>query len=60
MRMPTCQSNNTLNNGQGKVAPPEHSYNTILGPGYSKVVEAQEKDLKIAFLKLIEVLKNVN
>ena len=35
----------------------EPSYPTMASPGYSSTVEAQEKDLKINYMKMREILK---
>ena len=55
--MPRGQYENTINNSQDNMAPPELSYPTTASPGYSNIAEAQENDLKTNFMKMIEVLK---
>lgn len=44
-------------NSQGNMAPPEPSYPTTVRPEYFNAAEAQKKDLKTIFMKVIEVLK---
>jgi hypothetical protein len=39
------------------MSPWEPSYCTTPGPGYSSTVEAQEKDLKINYIKMREIFK---
>ena len=54
--MPRCQHKNTVNNRQGNMSPPKPSYPTTGTPEYSNATETQEKDLKINFMKMIDVL----
>ena len=46
-----------INNIQGNIAQPEFSCRTTASPGYSNTAEAQDKDSEIAFVYLIEILK---
>lgn len=46
-----------INNSQGNMSPPEPSSPTTSGPEYSNISEAQEKNLKANYLKMIASLK---
>ena len=52
-----CHHKNEHNNSQDKMPPLEPSYPTPVGPKYSNIGEAQEKYLKVNYVKMIEVLK---
>ena len=39
------------------MSPPEPSYRTAASPDYSNTTKAKENELKINFMKIIEVLK---
>lgn len=58
--MPKALCNDTVNNIQGNVAPPEPTYPMTARPEYSSAAEVQENDLKGNFLKMIEILKKRN
>ena len=55
--MPKGQYWNTMNKTQGNMAPPEPRYPATTSPGFPNEPEAQDKDLKITFLNMIEALK---
>ena len=55
--MPRCESKNRITNTQDNMSPGEPSYCTTPGPGYSSTVKAQEKDLKINYIKMREIFK---
>lgn len=55
--MPRGQHKNIINNSQDNMAPPEPSYSTTASSEHSDTVEAQENNLKINFMKRMEVLK---
>lgn len=44
-------------NNQGNILPQEPSYPTTGRPEYCNTTEAQEKDLKRNFMKMIDILK---
>lgn len=55
--MPRCQYKKTINNILGSMSPLEYSYPTTAVSEHTTIVEAQEKDLKTSFMKMIETLK---
>lgn len=58
--MPKSLCNDTVNNIQGNVAPPELTYPMTARTEYSSAAEVQENDLKGNFMKMIEILKKRN
>lgn len=53
--MSTHQHENEINYSQDNIFPLEHN-STIAGPEYCTISETQERDLKVAFMSIIEVL----
>lgn len=51
------QHKNKINNSQGTISPLELSNSPTAGPEYPIIAEGQGKDLKVAFVNVIEVLK---
>ena len=49
--------NKTIHNSQGIMSPLEPSYLTTADPEHPNIAEAQEKDLKTNYMKMIETLK---
>ena len=53
---PRCHHKSTIINSQDNISPLEPSNSTKAGPEDYKIAEAHEKELKTAFMKMIEVL----
>lgn len=56
--MPRCQGKDTITSGQGNMSLLEPSNPTALGPEKCNVAEAQDKDLKLALMNMVEDLKS--
>lgn len=56
-QIPRHQHKNKINNSQINRSPWEPTKPTIAGSDYFNIAETQEKDLKIAIMNIIEVLK---
>ena len=55
--MPKGQHKNSIRKTQNNMSPPEPSHLTTALSEHSNIPEAQGKDLKTNFMKMIEVLK---
>ena len=55
--MPSCQCKNQINNSKDNIPLLEPGNHTAAGPGKWTIVEAQDKNLKIAFMSKSKVIK---
>ena len=47
----------TINKGHSHMTPLEHTYMSVVSPGYPNTTKAQENDLKSNLIKMIEAFK---